>query len=194
MHNMTGSRKAYRRRIRWMGLVALGICMVWSGIAAVAQSEADTGNTLRFEAEGPVRIELRDPAGNLVSRNESEIEGVAYVIEDEHATIELVDWQPGDYEVSVFASGSANRFWRFDVAASLGDQTLLLADRELIVNVPDAPFIIRVSETSIEDVTGEASTASGSSGGGGIPLLVWILGGIVILAAAGWFLFRRQKR
>jgi len=186
-----------------LSVLALVACLAMVGLMfpALAQETTDataaTLRLLRFEASGPVRLEVHDPHGRRVGRDLNEIDGATFEETDDGMVIEIAEPTPGDYELHVDSDGSANRIHLFDVWATDGVSTIPLAERVMIMNVPSDPYVIRVSEDGISDVTGTAGSGSGSDAGdGGSSVMIWVIVIVVVVAggAAAYFILRARKR
>ena len=200
---------------RTLGLVAgLTVCvmaiLLLVASAVIAQDATGSATSddqlgmLQFIGSGKIRLELHDPAGQVVSRETNEIDGATYTDEDNQVVIEIPHRIIGDYKLYVYADGSANRIHLFDVSVTDGAQTIPLAERVMIVNVPSEPFIIRSTQEGFENATATttdqlpSSTADTGSAGdtGGSSSFLWIvLGAALVVAAliAGFFLMRARK-
>jgi hypothetical protein len=173
------------------------VCITaWSGPAVYGTGIPDTGDQqlgmLRFEAVGPIQIELRDPEGNIVSRELNQIDGAVFFDGDRQVVIEIPHPIIGDYEIYANVSGSANRLQLFDVSVTDGVDTIQLANRQLIANIPRDPYVIRV------DYDGFAIAPVAAEDDRGVSTkLIWILAGSTGLLAGILILiirFRRRKR
>lgn len=186
----------FRARVATLvfAVCAIGCIMTWQGLAAYGTGIPDTEGQqlglLRFVSAGPVQIELRDPEGNIVGRELNQIDGAVFVDGDREVIIEIPHRIAGDYEIHVNVSGSANRLQLFDVSVTDGVDTIQLANRELIVNVPRDPYVIR------SDHDGFAIAPVTIVGGqAGSTHLIWILVGFAgLLAGIGILVIRSRKR
>ena len=199
---------------RTLGLVAgLTVCvmsiLLLVASAVVAQDATGSATSddqlgmLQFIGSGKIRLELHDPAGQVVSRETNEIDGATYTDEDNQVVIEIPHRIIGDYNLYVYADGSANRIHLFDVSVTDGVQTIPLAERVMIVNVPSEPYIIRSTQEGFEDVTAStdqsssptADTGSAEDTGGSSGFLWIVMGAALVVAAlvAAFFLMRARK-
>ena len=160
--------------------------------SAPATSEGQQLGLLQFVASGRVRIEVHDPEGNIVSRDQNQIEGAIFQDEGTGMVIDIPNRLAGDYKYYVYADGSANPIHLFDVSVTDGVDTIQLADREMIVNAPRDPYVIRSSEEGLTDVTSTADSGSGDDEGTSSSL-IWILAGSAGLIV-GIVLFIRSRR
>lgn len=170
-------------------VLMVGLMMLVATMPALSQ---ETVRVLRFEADGRVRLEVYDPEGHRLGRDVNEIDGAVFEEIDNGMVMEIADPTLGDYELHVNADGSANRIHLFDVWVTDGVSTISLAERELIMNVPSDPYIIRVTEAGLSDVTG---TIAGSDGdGGSFPTWIIIVVAVVVVGGGATFLLLRSRR
>ncbi len=208
-------RESLRRATfsRAWGPLVLMVCTLLLAAAWPALAQEGTENTtigadqqlgmLQFIGDGQIRLELHDPAGNVVSRDTNEIEGATYTDEDEHVVIEIPHRMVGDYDLYVDADGSANRLHLFDVSVTDGVDAIQLAERVLIINVPTAPYVIRSSETGFANVTesaaGEPSSSDSSAdedneSSSSFPVWLIIVIAVVVGGIVGVLIVRFRKR
>jgi len=173
----------------------LVVCIVaLSGSATYGQdvpsTEAQQLGMLRFVSAGPIQISLTDPEGNVVSRETNDIDGADFFDGDREVIIEIPHSIVGDYELHANVSGSANRLQRFDVSVTDGTQTLVLAERELIVNIPLDPYVIRNNPDGFAIAQVIIDDSQGASSG-----LIWLFaGGAVLLAGIAFLILKSRKR
>ncbi len=181
-----------------LSVMALVACLAMVGVMSSALAQESTDATaaapqrLRFEANGRVRLEVYAPNGQRVGRDLNQIEGATFEEMDDGMVIEIAEPALGDYELHVNSDGSANRIHLFDVWGTDGVTTIPLAERELIMNVPNDPYVIRVAEDGISDVTG-----SGSDGGeGDSSIVIWVVVIVVVTGGgvAAYLILRTRKR
>lgn len=188
------------RRTRWMldGTVLQAIAMFLAMTACVLvcvtslPCAAQNLRMLRFVSAGPIQIAITDPEGHVVSREANEIEGAVFIDGDREVIIEIPHSIAGIYEVDANVSGSANRLQRFDVSVTDDVNTLVLAERELIANVPRDPYLVRNDQDGF--VLAQAS--SDDSEEASISPIWFLLGGAVLLAGITLVIlrFRKQRR
>jgi len=184
---------AARWSVRVVGACIVAMIVTLPVMAQDTTASADGAlRVLRFEADGRVRLEAHDPNGRRIGRDVNEIEGATFKEVDNGMVLEIPDPMAGDYELHVDADGSANRIHLFDVWVTDGVTTVSLAERELIMNVPSGPYVIRVTADGLSDVTG----SDAGSGDGGTSLVTWIVVIVAVLAVAGLaiFLFLRARK
>lgn len=195
MTMMTNQRRwmTVRTQARAVGLMACIVILMTVGLGLIAYGQDNAADQdlglLRFESDGRVRLDVTDPNGNTVNRNVNEIESAVIVSEDHAVSVEITHSIPGIYMLDVNVSGSVNRLQRFSVWVTNGVDRILLADEELIVNVPVDAYVIRNSETGIEIATAK------DEGSGMSSVLVWILiGGAGLIVGIAIFIIRSRKR
>ena len=189
----TFASAAVRRFVRVLGACLAVMIVALSVMAQDTTAPADAApRVLRFEADGRVRLEAHDPNGRRIGRDVNEIEGATFEEVDNGMVLEIPDPVLGDYELLVDADGSANRIHLFDVWGTDGVTTVSLAERELIMNVPSEPYVIRVTADGLSDVTG---TEPGNDDGG-TSLVTWIVVIVAVVAVGGLatFLFLRARK
>ncbi|MBU1048462.1 hypothetical protein KKG90_00425, partial [Candidatus Bipolaricaulota bacterium] len=168
--------------------LALALCLIAGMGTAIAQELG----MLRFEASGPIQIEVHDPLGNIVSRDVVQIEGASFVDVDAAITIEIPNRILGDYLVHMNVDGSANRLQHFYISVTDGVETIQLADFQLIVNAPVDPFVIRSTAdgfTNVTDLVDDEASGAGSSS-----TMIWIIAGAAGLIAAGVLVLVARSR
>ena len=196
MKRETSARSVFRTMA---GILAIAACVVvcitaWPDPAVYGTDTPDTEGQqlrmLRFESAGPVQIEVTDPEGNTVSRDMNQIDGAVFFDGDRQVVIEIPHSTVGDYELHVNVTGSANRLQLFDAWVTDGVDTIQFADRELIVNVPVDPYVIRNDHDGFAIAT--VAVDDGSPEGSGN--LIWILAGAAVLLAGVVVVIIRSRR
>ncbi len=168
----------------------LFLALALSLTAGTGTAIAQELGMLRFEASGPIQIEVHDPEGNIVSRNVVQIEGASFEDVDAAITIEVPRRILGDYLVHMNVDGSANRLQHFYISVTDGVETIQLADFQLIVNAPVDPYIIRSAADGFSDVTGEVDESVG-----GTSSTIWIIvAGVAVVGAIVAFLLIRARK
>jgi len=171
-------------------ILVIAVCWITCSMAWPVAAQQESLGMLRFDASGPVQIEVHDSEGNIVSRDVIEIEGASFHDEDAEIIIEIPDSVAADYMVYVNVNGSAIRLQHFDISATNGTDTLLLADNTLIVNAPHDPYVVRNSAEGIVDVTGEA----GSAASAGLSIWKWIVAGAVVVLCVIILIIRQRRK
>ena len=192
-HRLDSNRQAPARK-RWLATVVLIGLLACQGLVGFATgipdpSDQDLG-LLRFVAKGPIQIEVVDPDGLLVNRVENTIEGATFTDENDEVTIEIASRKVGVYQVQVNLDGSSSRLQRFDVSASDGTKTIMLADRELIANAPQEPYRIQSDAAGFDIAPEVEEEPSGLS----TTLIIIIVAAAAVLVVGGIVFLRSRKK
>jgi hypothetical protein len=104
----------------------------------------------------PVSLYLEDPEGLVISRELNEIADAAYIdsedLNDDGDLDDLIvisDLKLGDYQITVTPEPDAEDTDTYTLEVTIGDTTIVLAEDAPIAEIPDQPYIIESTGTTI---------------------------------------------
>nr|QNO58125.1 hypothetical protein HJJEBIEG_00027 [Methanosarcinales archaeon ANME-1 ERB7] len=104
----------------------------------------------------PVSLYLEDPEGLVISRELNEIADAAYIdsedLNDDGDLDDLIvisDLKLGDYQITVIPESDAEDTDTYTLEVTIGDTAIVLAEEVQIRDIPDLPYLIESTGTTI---------------------------------------------
>ena len=118
------------------------------------------------KAFSPISLQITDPDGNVVSRDQSSVAGATYTEYDTDLDgtneCEIVITQPldGQYQIEAISNPDADPLDEYSMSVTWAGQGTVLADNVLIQDIPSRPYVFNVSLQPM--VFGTVSEVGGS--------------------------------
>ena len=126
-------------------------------------SVATSLDLIGIASASPVDLQLTDPEGYVINKQESQITGAAYTEVDINGDgdpddiILIPNRKLGTYVINVIPEPGASPNDTFTLQVCIGGDCLLIAENVRIADIPDEPYRIEVTEEGIELVGGTCS-------------------------------------